>query len=40
VEPPLTPATAEVFSSIAIPGASTDTEIAIASQIRSDPCAS
>jgi len=40
VEPPATADTPLTFSSIAIPGAMTDTEIAIASQRRSDPCAS
>src|SRR5450755_709995 len=40
VEPPLTAATPDTLRSIAIPGASTDTEIAMASQSRSEPCAS
>ena len=40
VEPPADDATPETFSSIAMPGASTDTEIAMASQTLSEPCAS
>src|ERR1700685_3585983 len=40
VEPPATAATPDTLSSIAIPGASTDTEIAMASQSRSEPWAS
>src|SRR5215467_8062966 len=40
VDPPATAATPVTLSSIAMPGAITDTEIAIASQRRSDPCAS
>jgi len=40
VDPPLTRATPLTFSSIAMPGAITDTEIAMASIRRSEPCAS
>src|SRR5580692_6025672 len=40
VEPPLVAATPETLSSIAMPGASTDTEIAMASGSRSEPRAS
>src|SRR5215469_3851990 len=40
VDPPATADTPLTFSSIAIPGAMTDTEIAMASQRRSEPCAS
>src|ERR1700729_3054936 len=40
VEPPLVAATPETLSSIAMPGASTDTEIAMASGSRSVPRAS
>src|SRR5450432_4059202 len=40
VEPPATAATPDTLSSIAMPGASTDTEIAMASHSRSEPCAS
>src|ERR1700733_13742602 len=39
-EPPATAATPDTFSSIAMPGASTDTEMAMASQSRSEPWAS
>ena len=40
VEPPATIDTPDTLSSIAIPGAITDTEIAMASQILSEPWAS
>ena len=40
VDPPPTAATPVTFSSIAMPGAITDTEIAMASHRRSEPCAS
>ena len=40
VEPPATAETPLTLSSIAMPGAITDTEIAIASHRRSEPCAS
>src|SRR6185437_1956323 len=40
VEPPATNATPVTLSSMAIPGAITDTEMAMASQSRSEPCAS
>ena len=40
VEPPATAATPVTLSSMAIPGAITDTEMAMASQSRSEPCAS
>src|ERR1700735_762073 len=40
VEPPATAATPDTLSSMAMPGASTDTEMAMASQSRSEPWAS
>src|SRR5882724_656488 len=40
VEPPLTAATPDTLRSMAMPGASTDTEMAMASHSRSEPCAS
>src|SRR5690349_15340236 len=40
VDPPATAATPVTLSSIAMPGAITDTEIAMASHRRSEPCAS
>ena len=40
VEPPAATATPDVLSSIAMPGAISDTEIAMASHRRREPCAS
>ncbi len=40
VEPPATPATPPVLSAMAMPGASTDTLMAMASDVRSEPRAS